>query len=673
MRCFPPALLLLCLFPWAGAGKAEPAAGRRPAVLVIPFANGSPARSQDYLSLGLAEILAERLENESSFVVLNGEIPFLTGPQARLADRPRSGIDLDAAALLAREKGATHVVTGRYSGSEWDWTVTVEILRVGPSGLMPLGSASAKGDQTAAFVRKSGRTSRVVSLANIQSLLTDAADTAFKDAGFRLDPATWASLRAPLCKDSYAFILHQRAVAKHYGLSWAEKRTVLEIAEHAVRVEPTCVPARRLYASLLFSQGKLPKARGQFEAGLKDAPKDARLLAALGELELAAKDPEAALARLEEAVRLRPELAPLQARLGEARLGAGNLAGAIAAHEKARDARPEEAAYRRTLARLYGLEGRHEASAAELRAFLALEPDDREAAFRLGAELRAAGRASEAAAWYAKAAERFKDGRFARYRERLGQVEPMLDADVAAARLLAETAERDRRAAQLAANDVAVEFSLRKRAACESSAFGSAKRAIAAHAASVSALDAAAASLAKARASGDWAMLAFREEEEAVSVLEQARRARRDASELASQLAGTLQPLVQRAGCPEAGTELEPDALAERNALRPFQPSPSNWRPAKNPVSPEIPPGAVRIVRFRIRNFEGTTPFLLTLDETPMGEIAAGSERTFTAKAGSHTLCLLPPGIECGEKGTVRHVFLHEEWTMAVRDLPREP
>jgi hypothetical protein len=55
------------------------------------------------------------------------------------------------------------------------------------------------------------------------------------------------------------------------------------------------------------------------------------------------------------------------------------------------------------------------------------------------------------------------------------------------------------------------------------------------------------------------------------------------------------------------------------------------------------------------------------VDGVAVGQVAPGRRSALVADAGERTLCLLGPGAaQCGDRGTVREVFLHDGWSVTM-------
>ena len=56
---------------------------------------------------------------------------------------------------------------------------------------------------------------------------------------------------------------------------------------------------------------------------------------------------------------------------------------------------------------------------------------------------------------------------------------------------------------------------------------------------------------------------------------------------------------------------------------------------------------------------------LLCAPAVALGQVAPGRRSALVADGGERTLCLLVPGApQCGDRGTVRQVYLHDGWSV---------
>ncbi len=670
------------LFPFPVSADAA----ARTRVLVAPFRNAGAVRGQDYLQLALPAVLAERLEGVPSYDVADGPL-VLTADSAKLAPaRGKKGaaaFDLAAANALAESLGAAFFITGSYAGSEWDWSLTVEAYAVQPDGPRLAGSKTVRGDLTKPIRKRNGRIVRIVDIAVIHVLLADAVSGAFAKAKLPAPGAVKIALIQPSTKDSWAFVQLGLAYVRLFAPpDPRHHRPAVEIAEYAVRVDPDYPEAQRLYAVLLEGQvGKKPgaalKARIHYEAALKLRPNDTRTLIRLGRIELGAGNEDAAREYLSKAAAARPNDPEPHFWLAKADLKIGDDDASIGEFEKVRSLSPTRLDARRELVGLYCRRHRYADAADELRAIVKADPADLGAAFALAAVLRADKRNEEAAEAYDAAAERFpKEPRFARFRESLGNGESglfSLVSVIASGKRAAAGQARDRETFHRAANDAARDFIQHGKDACQDGRGASsvllALEYSRRHADRLKTLRESAAAVKAAIAHGDDAALAPNERADADALTHSLETAERDGREMRAQMALTVLPLLKKNGC-EVNDESVRAATVEEIARRD-----GDWRivlpevePTPNvPIAPEVPADPAKVIRFRVNNEAGTEDYLLILDGEAVGTIAAGSNMVFTARIGTHSLCLVPKNDDCSKPGAVRTVFLYEGFTWDVK------
>ncbi len=706
-----PALFILSAF--LSAALAAPSAHVAESwakVIVFPFENGSPtARSQDYLSLGLASALAEGLDAETGFVVLNGRFPILTKDQAEART-------IEAMARVAAAKGATHFVTGRFSGQVWKWKLGVTVYAVSSGSPVAVGSYEMEGDQTVAVTTQSGRILRPVSGASIQKMLSATAELAFSRAGLPLSEAVRAALEIPSSSDGWANILLARAYERHFSpVDPSRHRDALTMAAQAVNVDPTSVEAQRFYAWLLEQAGKDIKARLHYEEVLKRKPADFRSLVRLGHIEVKARNFDDAKAYLKKAVELKPGDPEPRFGLGLAYARMGKPGLAIAEFEAARNLDPSDMATRRELTALYQDADRHAEAARELHAIADAEPKNLDSAFELAATLRRAGDIDGAILALKDAGARFpQEARLRKFRgdmlrikmeyqaarlayEEAAAIDPrdkriaqVMSADernpatliggpelVAAVRQSRESAldiERVRANVQAAANDAAEELRLHGKESCEEG--GASARLARTNGddfrKKFEDIDAAAAAIRAALKDGEGSALTADERRLAQEALAATERYKRDVAEMKRQYDETVLALLDRNGCPEAVASADPRDITKRNEARHVTlPEVSSPR-SPLAIAPEIRPQAARVIRFHVDNTTGRADYALFLDRQKLGDVPAGSKTIFTAAVGHHELCLIVAGETCGAPGTVRRVSLHEGWILQVRNGRRD-
>lgn len=93
---------------------------------------------------------------------------------------------------------------------------------------------------------------------------------------------------------------------------------------------------------------------------------------------------------------------------------------------------------------------------------------------------------------------------------------------------------------------------------------------------------------------------------------------------------------------------------------------PSEDAPA-GPAPRAAPPRPPRRAMFYVDNTRCPVGATVWVDGELVGAAEAGKRSAFVAEAGERALCLtLPDSASCGDRGTVRQVYLHEEWTLTM-------
>ena len=136
------------------------------------------------------------------------------------------------------------------------------------------------------------------------------------------------------------------------------------------------------------------------------------------------------------------------------------------------------------------------------------------------------------------------------------------------------------------------------------------------------------------------------------------RTALADIAELRAELARGLGPELRAVGCTD---RLLAAAIA----------SPDRYRVIVEDRPEEIPQQAPQRARpratFYIDNTRCPDPVDVSIDGAPIGQVAPGRRSALVADGGERTLCLLGPGsAQCGDRGTVRQVYLHDGWSVTL-------
>ncbi len=81
---------------------------------------------------------------------------------------------------------------------------------------------------------------------------------------------------------------------------------------------------------------------------------------------------------------------------------------------------------------------------------------------------------------------------------------------------------------------------------------------------------------------------------------------------------------------------------------------------------PRPPPATPASATFYIDNRACPDPLAVHIDGARLDEVAAGERSALQARVGRRTLCLIPQpaSATCGDRGTVRDVYMHEGWSL---------
>jgi predicted Zn-dependent protease len=98
---------------------------------------------------------------------------------------------------------------------------------------------------------------------------------------------------------------------------------------------------------------------------------------------------------------------------------------------------------------------------------------------------------------------------------------------------------------------------------------------------------------------------------------------------------------------------------------------PSHYRVAEDDRPEAIPttqpPRPRARATFYVDNSKCLDPVEVWIDGAQLGQVAPGRRSALVADGGERTLCLLVPGAaQCGDRGTVREVYLHDGWSVTM-------
>ncbi len=133
------------------------------------------------------------------------------------------------------------------------------------------------------------------------------------------------------------------------------------------------------------------------------------------------------------------------------------------------------------------------------------------------------------------------------------------------------------------------------------------------------------------------------------------RTALADVGELRAEWARGAVPELRFAGCSD---KLLAAAVADPERYRIIQRDNPDPKPAPQPPRPKAR------ATFYVDNTKCPDAVDVWIDGTILGQVAPGRRSALVADGGERTLCLIGPGAaQCGDRGTVRQVYLHDGWT----------
>ena len=128
-----------------------------------------------------------------------------------------------------------------------------------------------------------------------------------------------------------------------------------------------------------------------------------------------------------------------------------------------------------------------------------------------------------------------------------------------------------------------------------------------------------------------------------------------DVGELRSEWVRGVLPELRAVGCSD---KLLAAAVADPERYR------VNIEEQPEPIPTQQPPRPRARATFYIDNVLCPDPVEVWIDGEHLGQVAPGRRSALVADGGERTLCLLfPGGAQCGDRGTLRQVYLHDGWT----------
>ncbi len=131
-----------------------------------------------------------------------------------------------------------------------------------------------------------------------------------------------------------------------------------------------------------------------------------------------------------------------------------------------------------------------------------------------------------------------------------------------------------------------------------------------------------------------------------------------DVGELRAEWVRGLAPELRAAGCSD---RLLAAAIAHPSEYHVIEED----KPESLPT--QAPPRAKPRSTFFVDNTKCADPVEVWIDGELKGQVAPGRRSALVADGGERTLCLLGPGAaQCGDRGTVRQVYLHDGWSVTM-------
>ncbi|HET9623798.1 MAG TPA: hypothetical protein VFP84_20640, partial [Kofleriaceae bacterium] len=138
-----------------------------------------------------------------------------------------------------------------------------------------------------------------------------------------------------------------------------------------------------------------------------------------------------------------------------------------------------------------------------------------------------------------------------------------------------------------------------------------------------------------------------------------------DMGELRAEWGRALDPELRAVGCTD---RLLAAAVADPARYRVVEDDAPEAIPSTAPPRPR--PRAT----FYVDNARCPDPVDVWVDGVQLGQVAPGRRSALVADGGERALCLLSPGAaQCGDRGTVRRVYLHDGWSVTMHCLRGEP
>jgi adenylate cyclase len=379
----------------------QPLVTPRMSIVVLPFANLSNDREQQYFADGVTEDLTTDLSRIANSFVISRNTAFT------YKDKPVN------AKQIGGELGVRYVLEGSVQRSGKQVRITAQLIDAETDA--HLWAERFDRDMSDLFALQNEITSRIAIALNFQMIGTEAARPIEHPDALDFIFRARATFLKPLSRDSYAEAigLYERAltldpgsIEAQSGLAGALGGRVLEamtgsaaadiaraedLADQALAASPRSPLAHFARGQVLRAQGRYKEAIPEYETAIAFNRNSVVAISALADCKLVAGPIEEVIPLQEQALRLSPRdplISNMYNRIGVAHALQSRADQAIVWLEKARDANPARTGPHAQLASAYALKGEPERAAAELAEARRLVGDDRLSSI---ARLRAIG------------------------------------------------------------------------------------------------------------------------------------------------------------------------------------------------------------------------------------------------------------------------------------------
>jgi Flp pilus assembly protein TadD len=340
---------------------------------VMGFENRSGVQGMDWMTAGMAFLVAEKAEESSALRPVYGSLVVPPGP-AVAASAP-------AVAEFAQRVGARWVWTGWVTRPDWELQIGISLWRVDGGKAQPVGEVVSQGE----FARYSD-----FAAAAVLGLCSKARIPISAEQRKEVE-------RRP-SDDFYAYTLFGRGLAAMLGSEGApvDLEKAFKNVQRAVFVDPKMDEAQRILAEIYAAQGNEGKAKGRLAYALQLRPSYYPALVAGATLARQGGKLDQASELYRRALGVRPWDLEARYLLGKTLWDSGDADGAFRELSRVVQKRPKDVRSRRVLVLIHASRGDNADLATELEAVAALDPTDEATRMDLAAAYAAMGRVDKA-------------------------------------------------------------------------------------------------------------------------------------------------------------------------------------------------------------------------------------------------------------------------------------